>query len=40
MVGLLKGQKTPESSKAFEARVVMLEEKMDNSSHESLFADE
>ena len=37
---LLKGKKNPESNKAFEARVVMLETKADNSSNESLFADE
>ena len=36
---LIKGKKTPESSRAFEARVAMLEAKTDNSSYESLFAD-
>ena len=30
----------PESSRALEARVAMLEEKTDNSSDEGLFADE
>ena len=36
---LIKGKKTPESSRALEARVVALEAKTDNSSNESLFAD-
>ena len=34
--GLVKGKKTPESSKGLEARVTMLEEK--RNSNESLFA--
>ena len=38
--GLIKSKKTPESSKAFEARVVVLEAKTYKSSHQSLFADE
>ena len=38
--GLIKGKKTPESSRALEARVAMLETKTDNSSNESLFIDE
>ena len=38
--GLIKGKKTPESSRAFEARVNMLEAKTDNSSNKSLFVDE
>ena len=38
--GLIKGKKTPESSRALEARVATLEVKTDNSSKESLFADE
>ena len=37
--GLIKGKKTPESSRALEARVAMLEAKTDDSSNESLFAD-
>ena len=36
---LIKGKKTPESSKALETRVVALETKSENSSNESLFAD-
>ena len=37
--GLIKGEKTPESIRALEARVAMLEAKTENSSNESLFAD-
>ena len=37
--GLIKGKKTPESSRALEARVAELEVKSENSSDESLFAD-
>ena len=37
---LIKGKKTPESSRALDARVAALETKMDNSSDKSLFADE
>ena len=37
--GLIKGKKTPESSQALEARVVVLEATSENSSDESLFAD-
>ena len=37
---LIKGKKTSESNRALEARVAMLEAKTDNSSNESLFADE
>ena len=37
--GHIKGKKTPESSKALEARVAMLEAKIDNSSNERLFPD-
>ena len=37
--GLIKGKKTPESSRALEARVAMLEAKSENSSNESLFPD-
>ena len=37
--GLSKGKKTPESSRALEARVTALEAKTDNSSNESLFSD-
>ena len=37
--GLIKGEKTPESSRALEARVVTLEVKTDNRSNESLFPD-
>ena len=36
---LIKGKKVPESSKALVATVAMLEEKTDNSSNESLFAE-
>ena len=36
---IIKGKKTPESYRALEARVTMLEVKTDNSSNESLFAD-
>ena len=39
-VGLIKGKKTPKSSRALENRVAVLEAKTDNSSNESLFADE
>ena len=38
--GLIKGKKTPESSKALEAIVAALEEKTENSSNPSLFADD
>lgn len=38
-VGLLKGKKTPISSKASEARVAVLETKTENCSNESLLAD-
>ena len=38
--GLIKGKKTPESSRALEARVATLEAKTDNSSNESLFPEE
>ena len=37
--GLVKGKKTPESGRALQARVVMLETKTDNSSNDSLFPD-
>ena len=37
--GLIKGKKTPESSRALEARVAMLKAKSGNSSNESLFTD-
>ena len=37
--GLIKHEKSPESSKAFEARVATVEAKSENSSNESLFAD-
>ena len=37
---LVKGEKTPESSRALKARVAMLEAKTDNSSNESSFTDE
>ena len=37
---VIKGKKTPESSRAIKARVAMLETKTDNSSNERLFADE
>ena len=36
---LIKGKKTPESSRALEARVAMLEAKTENSSNESVFKD-
>ena len=36
----IKSKKTLESSKAFEARVAMLEAKTDNSSNRSIFGDE
>ena len=36
---LIKGKKTPESSRALEARVAILEAKANKSSNESLFAD-
>ena len=39
-VGLVKGKKTLEISRALEARVARLEAKTENSSNESLFADE
>ena len=38
--GLMKGEKTPESSRALEARVAVLESKAHNGSNESLFANE
>ena len=38
--GLVKGKKTPESIRALEAGEAALEAKTDNSSDESLFADE
>ena len=38
--GLIKGKKTPETSRATEARMAKLEAKTDNSSNESLFKDE
>ena len=38
--GLIKGKKTPESSRASESRVAKLEVKSENSCDESLFADE
>ena len=38
-VGLLKGKKTPESSKALEARVAINEVKTENSSNDSLLSD-
>ena len=37
---LLKGKKTPENSKALEARVSMLEAKTDNSSNVGSFINE
>ena len=37
---LTKGKKTPESSRALEARVAVLKAKTDNSSDKSLFADD
>ena len=37
---LIKGKNTPQSSRALEARVAMLEAKTDNSSNESLFPGE
>ena len=37
--GLIKGKKTPESIRALEARLAMLEAKTNNSSNESFFAD-
>ena len=36
---LIKGKKTPKSSRALEARVAMLEAETDNNSNESLFPD-
>ena len=36
---LIKGKKTPESSRTLQARVNVLETKTDNSSNESLFGD-
>ena len=38
--GLIKSKKTPESSRASEVRVAMLDRKTDNSSNESFFPDE
>ena len=38
--GLIKGKKTPESSRALEAKVAMNEPKTDNSSNESSFVEE
>ena len=38
--GLIKSKKTPEISRALEARVAALEMKTDNSSNESLFVGE
>ena len=38
--GLLKKKKTPESSKALEARVATLEAKTEHSNNDSLFLDE
>ena len=38
--GLIKGKKIPESSRAIEDRVAMLEARTDNSSNESLILDE
>ena len=38
-LGSQKGKKTPENSRALEARVSVLEAKTDNSSNGSLFAD-
>ena len=38
-VGLIKGKKTQENSRAFEERVAALEVKADNISNEHLFAD-
>ena len=37
--GLKKGKKTPESSRALEARVTGIEAKSENSSNECLFTD-
>ena len=37
--GLLKDKKTPESSKALEARLAVLEVKTDKSSNKTLFTD-
>ena len=39
-VKLIKGKNTPESSRALEAKVSVLEAKSDNSSNESLSLDE
>ena len=39
-VGLIKGKKTPEGGRAFEARMVMLETKTDSSRDESLLPDD
>ena len=36
----IKGKKIPERSRTFEARMVVLEAKTENSSNESLFTDE
>ena len=38
--GFIKGKKTPESSRALDARVAMQEAKSDNSSDKSLFTNE
>ena len=38
--GLIKGKKTPESSRALDAMVAMLEVKADNSSDKSSFTEE
>ena len=37
--GLINSKKTPESSRALEAKVAMLEAKTDNCSDNSLFTD-
>ena len=39
-IRLINSKKTPEISRALETRVAALEAKTDNSSNESLFADE
>ena len=38
--GLIESKKTPENSRVLDARVIELKAKTDNSSDESLFADE
>ena len=38
--GLIKGKKTPNNSRALEARVAALEAKTDNCSNDFFFADE